>query len=330
MKVGVLGAGDFGVLHLDVLNQLNDVEIGWICVRDTEKIKEFAQKYECKITNDYNDLLNDSSIDAISVLTPEAVHFEQAKKALEYNKHVLIEKPVSIDPREVKILADIAKEKDLIAMPGHTCRFIGSFAMARTYLKDKNLSPISIYAKRNIPRERLSLHNRTHPVLMALSHDIDLIVSYVQSKPRTVYAIEKKTDTQLVNPDIFWGIIEFENDCIAVLETLWVLPTSAKYVDSVIEIACVNEVIHATFPSSGFWVDTHKGYIYPDPALFERINGQWHGALKDEIEYFCNCVIKKTKPEIVTMEEAVLDIQIANMLIDSAKQQRVLRYDELK
>ncbi|HHU02502.1 MAG TPA: Gfo/Idh/MocA family oxidoreductase [Christensenellaceae bacterium] len=328
MKIGVIGAGDFGVLHLEVYNQIKNVEIAWICVRNPEKICGYADKYNCQITNNYNDLLKDPTVEAIGVLTPESVHFEHTIAALEHGKHVLVEKPVSTNVKQVEMIAQKARETGLIVMPGHTCRFINSFARARSYINDNQLKPVSYFARRNIPRERLALHNRTHPVFMALSHDIDLIISYSSCKPKQIFGMQNKTDPELINPDVFWGMIQFEDNSIATLETLWVLPTSGKYVESYMEIATTEEIVHINYPSDSIWIDKAKGRYYPDPSFFERINDEWVGALRNELNYFIRCVESKTMPNIVTIDEAIVGIRIAQLLIRSAEEKRPLLYSE--
>ena len=323
VRFGVVGAGDFGELHLKILSKHPEAEITWICVRTLSHAKEMAQKYGGKPTNSYKDILEDNTVNAISILTPEQVHFEQAMSALEHNKDVLIEKPIATDPVQAESIAKKASETNRIVFPAHICRFIPIYAKVRQYISEGDTKQIvSIYAKRNIPRNRIILHNRIHPVLMALSHDIDLILTYVRSIPLRIFAMERKTDPHLENPDVFWGMIEFSNGCIAVLETLWVLPTDARYVDASMEIATVNEVIHVNYPGNGIWIDSHEGFKFPDPGIIDYINGEWVGALSHEINYFINCVKNNKKPTIVTIEEAVLGIKLAQALIQSALEKR--------
>lgn len=326
MRIGVVGAGDFGKLHLQILSDIPDVEIAYICVRNTERVKGLAESCGARLTSRYKDIIDDKTVDAVSVLTPEQVHFEQVMAALNHGKHVLVEKPITTDLLEAKTLAKKARHTGLVLMPGHTCRFLPAFAKARQYLRDLGQEIVSIYAKRNIPRERLVLHNRIHPVLMALSHDIDQIVSFMPVLPRRVYAMERKTDKSLENPDVFWGLIEYENGCIAALETLWLLPTSARYVDSYMEIATSEKVLHASYPGDGFWVDSKEGHIYPDTAVNDVFWGQHTGALKDEICYFLRCVKENRAPDFVTAEEAVLGIEIGQALMRSASERREILF----
>jgi len=319
VRIGVVGAGAFGELHLRILADHPEAEIAWICVRTLSRAQEMAQKYGGKPTTSYEDILNDDTVDAVSILTPEKAHYEQIIAALEHRKDILVEKPVTTILEHAEAIAKKTRETDRIVLPAHICRFIPNYAKVRQYLcEGENKQPVSIYARRNIPRERLSLHNRVHPVLVALSHDIDLILAYTKSTPLRVYGMERKTDPNLENPDIFWGMIEFSNGCIAVLETLWVLPTNARYVDASMEIATADEIIHINYPGNGIWIDSQKGFKFPDPGIIDYINGEWIGALSFEINYFINCVKRKEKPSLVTIEEAVMGIKLAQELIQSA------------
>lgn len=327
VRIGVVGAGDFGELHLKILAAHPGVEIAWICVRTAEVAQAMSHQYGGRPTTSYQDILNDRSVHAISILTPEQVHYEQAIAALEHGKDILVEKPVTMEPEKAEAIAKKAVETGQIVLPAHVCRFMPNYAKVREYLNEgEGRRPVSIYARRNIPKCRLDLHNRIHPVLMALSHDIDLILAYVKSLPRRVYAMERKTKPGLHNPDVFWGLVEFADGCIVALETLWVLPTDARYVDATMEIATVDEVIHVGYPSSGIWLDSREGFRYPDPALVDFINGEWTGALKDEINYFIRCVEQQEKPSIVTIDEAAVGIKLAQTLIRSASEKREIRF----
>jgi len=328
LNFGVIGAGDFGVLHLDIMKDMPDVNIKWICVRNLNNYRHMESEYGAKLTDNLDDVLKDESVNAVSILTPEPLHYEQVLKSLEHGKDILVEKPVTTDPIEAAELAAKVKETGRIVLPGHISRFNPSYAKVRSYLEETGQEPVSIHARRNIPRERLALHNRIHPVYMALSHDIDLVLSYVNSTPVRVFGMERKTDPSLENPDIFWGLVEFENGCIVALENLWVLPTSSRYVDAVMEVAMVNEVVHVKYPGDSVWIDRKDGYIFPDPSLNEKINGEWSGALKNQIEYFVKCVVNKRKPTVVTMDDALRGITIAQALIKSAAEKRPIHFDK--
>ncbi|MBE3584419.1 MAG: Gfo/Idh/MocA family oxidoreductase [Limnochordaceae bacterium] len=328
LTFGVIGAGDFGERHLQVLAAHPSAEIAWVCDRDAGRAQQMAERYGGRPTTDLAEVLQDPAVQAVSVLTPEHVHCEQVLAALAAGKDVLVEKPVTTSAQEAAALQLKVRETGRIVMPAHISRFIPSYAKAREYLGPQGLgNPVSIHARRNVPRERLALHNRIHPVFMALSHDIDLVLSYVKSEPRRVVAMERKTDPALQNPDIFWGLVEFENGCIAALETLWVLPNSACYVDAAMEIATPGGVVHVRYPSDALWLDLPQGHAFPDPAIFDTVNGEIFGALRDEISYFIRCVERREEPSVVTLQDAVTGLRIAEALVTAARERREVRLE---
>ena len=83
-----------------------------------------------------------------------------------------------------------------------------------------------MHARRNRPKDLLPRYGRTHPALENSIHDIDLMLWYTQSKVKRVRGYGLSA-TGGVNHDTFWGIIEFENGAIGVVETIWLIPPSA-------------------------------------------------------------------------------------------------------
>ena len=96
VRVGVIGVGGFGALHLDVYQQMLDVEI--VAISDTreERLREVARRYavpDCY--TDYQELCARSDIDFVSVATPEAAHVGPVLAAAAAGKHILLEKPIA-------------------------------------------------------------------------------------------------------------------------------------------------------------------------------------------------------------------------------------------
>lgn len=99
---------------------------------DPQRAGEAAQKYGAVATGDYRDLLRRDDIDVIDVVTRDTQHFEINMAAIEAGKHVLSEKPVAHDFRDVRRAADLARSKGLKTKVGLTFRY----SPAVRYLKD--------------------------------------------------------------------------------------------------------------------------------------------------------------------------------------------------
>ena len=123
IKVGVIGAGRWGQKHIDEYSQMKDVDLLWISDLIEENISQIQKKYNIKnITTDYNDLLS-SDIEAVSICTSNETHYKTCKDALESKKHVLVEKPLTLDSKKAYELVDIAKENNCILAVGHLFRY---------------------------------------------------------------------------------------------------------------------------------------------------------------------------------------------------------------
>src|SRR3989344_2244707 len=119
MKIGVIGCGRWGRKHLRVYSEL-DCELIGVADSDPAK-KELADEYNVKFFEDYIKLL--PLVDAVSVVVPTDRHFEVVKACLERGKHVLVEKPITLDHKSSEELMNIARQKKLILAVGYLFRF---------------------------------------------------------------------------------------------------------------------------------------------------------------------------------------------------------------
>lgn len=137
MKLGIIGSGMIVRDFLETIPYLNGLELEAIYGRKSseEKMNEFKSKYGIKnIFYDYNELLN-SDIDTVYVALPNNLHFEFSKKALEANKNVIIEKPMTSTYEQALILGDLARERKLFIFEAITNQYLPN------YKKIKELIP---------------------------------------------------------------------------------------------------------------------------------------------------------------------------------------------
>src|SRR5688572_25303860 len=96
LRCGVIGLGWFGEHHVDAIQQLPQAELTAVCTRTPERLDEVARKYHVpKTYRDYKDLLSDSEIDLVSIVTHVGDHLEPALAAIRAGKHVFLEKPMA-------------------------------------------------------------------------------------------------------------------------------------------------------------------------------------------------------------------------------------------
>src|SRR5437764_549637 len=100
-KTAVFGAGFVGRVHLEGIRRLGNVEVGAIVASSDERAARWAAELHVeKSESDYRKILDDRSVDAVHICTPNALHFPMVKDALAAGKHVLCEKPLAISVEE--------------------------------------------------------------------------------------------------------------------------------------------------------------------------------------------------------------------------------------
>ncbi|MBR6789960.1 MAG: Gfo/Idh/MocA family oxidoreductase [Oscillospiraceae bacterium] len=125
IRVSILGAGNIARRMADTVNALDGVTLYGVASRDLKKAEAFAGKYGAvKAFGSYEELYADRETDLVYVATPHSFHFEQAKASLLSGKHVLCEKPMTINAKQAKELFDIAEEKGLFVSEAIWTRYI--------------------------------------------------------------------------------------------------------------------------------------------------------------------------------------------------------------
>ncbi len=123
LRTALIGTGFMGKAHADGIRRLGNVEIAAVAASDKPQARAFADAFGIAgATDDYKTLLADKTLDAVHVLTPNALHFPIAKAALEAGKNVLCEKPLTVTEAQAKELVEIAAEKNLANCVEHNLR----------------------------------------------------------------------------------------------------------------------------------------------------------------------------------------------------------------
>jgi 2-hydroxy-4-carboxymuconate semialdehyde hemiacetal dehydrogenase len=124
IKVALVGAGAFGIKHLDGIKNIPGVEVVSLAGRRLEPTREVANRYGIEhATVELADCLDRPEIDAVILCSPTQVHVAQALACLKAGKHVQIEIPLADSLAGAQAVANVQKECGLVAMCGHTRRF---------------------------------------------------------------------------------------------------------------------------------------------------------------------------------------------------------------
>lgn len=319
LKVGVLGAGHLGKIHLRLLNQSKKYELVGFYDAFDENAKKVATEFGYKKFDSIADLI--AAVDVVDIVTPTMQHFDCAKQVIEAGKHLFIEKPISNTVEEAEEIIALATKHNVKGQVGHVERFNPAF----TAVKDQIKNPMFIETHR---LAEFNPRGTDVPVVLDLMiHDIDAILSVVKSKVKSVHASGVSVLSQ--SPDIANARIEFENGCVANVTSSRISMKnmrksrffqkdayiSVDYLDKICEVVKMKEApaVPGDFDMILQNAEGEKKQIY-----FDNPNVETNNAILDELETFADAIHNNTTP-IVTLEDGTEALRVAYMIIKSMK-----------
>jgi predicted dehydrogenase len=207
IKVGVIGVGYFGQFHAEKYATIEETELVGVVDVDTSRAREIAKRYRTQPFERHADLFN--KVQAVSIAVPTPFHHSITKDFFLQGIDVLLEKPISSTLEEADELIELAESKGLIFQVGHLERFNGALSS----IEGRVENPLFIESHRLGPFSGRGAD--VDVVLDLMVHDIDIILSLVNSKVKQFQAVGIPILTN--SPDIANTRIEFENGCIASL-----------------------------------------------------------------------------------------------------------------
>ena len=316
LRVGVLGAGHLGKIHLRLLKQSEKYELVGFYDAFDENANKVAAEFGYKKFDSIAALID--AVDVVDIVTPTLQHFECAKQVIEAGKHIFIEKPISNTVEEAEEIIALANKYNIKGQVGHVERFNPAF----TAVKDKIKNPMFIETHR---LAEFNPRGTDVPVVLDLMiHDIDAILSVVKSKVKSINASSVAVISD--SPDITNARIEFENGCVANITSSRISMKnmrksrffqkdayiSVDYLDKVCEIVRMQDApeVPGDFDMILQNAEGVKKQIY-----FDNPNVQANNAILDELETFADAINNNTTP-IVTLEDGTEALRVAYQIID--------------
>ncbi|MDN7242885.1 Gfo/Idh/MocA family oxidoreductase [Planococcus sp. N028] len=335
LRIGVIGVGRFGRLHMKVLNQIAGCTVTAIADVDDDLLRETSKEFNIEaVFNDAFELIRHPDVDVIDIVSNEDTHGPFAIEAIKQGKHVFIEKPIATKHEEALEIEKLAKEHNVQVMVGNISRFSQPYvAMKRSLAKGLLGSIAMIRAKRNFSKDWFDhFGHRVHPVYESGIHDIDLILWYAESACRQVFAVERNISGYQY-PDLFSAILTFENGIVAALDSAWLYPKGgpvnlvetldlAGTIDADIEIIGNTGTANFKLAHSGYSLWTDAKVYHPELTFWTTEHDGIGGAIRAELNHFILQVHKKEASPIAPLRDSVEASRIADAIVLSAKENR--------
>lgn len=319
LKIGVLGAGHLGKIHLRLLNESEKYELVGFYDPDKKNADKVAKEFGYKKFDSIAALID--VVDVVDIVTPTLSHHDCAKQSIKQGKHVFLEKPIANTVAEAEEIIALAKEYNVKGQVGHVERFNPAFMAT----KDAINNPMFIETHR---LAEFNPRGTDVPVVLDLMiHDIDVILSVVKSKVKNINAsgVSVISDT----PDIANARLEFENGCVANLTSSRIslknmrksrffqkdAYISVDFLDKGCEVVKMKD---APENPGDFDMVLQNAEGVRKQIYFENPEVQLNNAILDELETFADAINNNTTP-IVTLEDGTEALRIAYQIIDCFK-----------
>jgi predicted dehydrogenase len=227
ISVGVVGFGYWGPKLVRNFNELTDARLAWVVDRDNERLNRVSRDYpHVQMSPDFDELLR-SDVQAVVLATPIRTHYPLAKAALLAGKHVLVEKPLTTSAAEALHLTELAEDRGLTLMVGHTFEYNAAIRTLRDIVASGELGDIYYV---DSARLNLGLFQPDINVLWDLApHDLSILLYVLGRDPVEVSA----RGTSNVRPgihDVAYLEVRMTGNILAHLHVSWLDPCKVRRV----------------------------------------------------------------------------------------------------
>lgn len=316
-KIGVLGAGHLGKIHIKCILASEKFDLVGFYDPDPETSEGVAQTFGINRFNSDDELIAASEI--VDIVTPTISHYDCASKALKHARHVFIEKPLTTTLYEARKLIELADEAGVKVQVGHVERFNPAFIAAKPYLTN----PMFIEAHR---LGQFNPRGTDVPVILDLMiHDIDIVLNVVKSGVKKISAsgVSVVSDT----PDIANARIEFNNACVANLTASRISMKNMRktrffqhegyiavdFLNKETQIIRLKDVGASPDPLAmiiDMGPEKNQKQIWVEKPEIKSIN-----AIKTELETFFDSIIDNTEP-LVTIMDGYSSLELAYQIME--------------
>lgn len=315
LRVGVLGAGHLGKIHLRLLQQSEKYQLVGFYDPNEQHAENVAKEFGYTKYNSVSQLIKD--VDVVDIVTPTLSHFDCAKEAIEAGKHVFLEKPITNTVAEAEALINLAIKHNVKGQVGHVERFNPAFQA----VKDKIENPMFIETHR---LAEFNPRGTDVPVVLDLMiHDIDAILSVVKSKVKNISASGVSVISD--SPDIANARIAFENGCVANITASRIslknmrksrffqrdAYISVDYLEKAVEVVKMKD---APEHPGDFDMILQNAEGIKKQIYFENPKIEANNAILDELETFADAINHNTTP-VVTLEDGTEALRVAYKII---------------
>jgi predicted dehydrogenase len=225
-SIGIIGAGRWGSNWIRTMSALPDAELRWVCdvnAASLDRLRPLLPKLQT--TSQVDDLLDDPALDGVILATSAPTHFALARQALLADKHLLVEKPMTLNTRDALELTGLAERRQRVLMVGHLLEYHPIVRQIRTMIDDGQLGEVYYLYQQRL---NLGTVRADENAWWSLApHDISVANRLFGAAPLSVQC----RGQNIIQPDIadvVFAVLEYPGGRIAHAHVSWLDPHKSR------------------------------------------------------------------------------------------------------
>jgi len=305
IRVGVIGAGTFGEVHLQAYSDHPSVELAAVCDLDEERLWNAADRYG--VPNrfaEYRELLAMPELAAVSVATPDYAHTDIVMEAITRGKAVLVEKPLATSLQDCERIGEALRARPVPFMVDFHNRWNPGIARIKEAVEAGRIGTVQMAYHRLsdtifVPSRMLSWAGRSSVCWFLGSHCVDTLRWLLADEVARVYSVSTSRVLKSMGigtADHYLSVLTFRGGAQAVVENCWILPECApSIVDFKLEVVGEKGAFYFD-PTPQRLLELTATASSPDTYGALRVHGRNVGFAIESIRYFADCVLNGEKP----------------------------------
>ncbi len=225
INIVVVGFGYWGPNLVRNITERPEFELGGICELDFKRSAEFSRRYPgVPVRSDLDRFLNDPDVDAVAIATPPRTHYDLVRRALAAHKHVLVEKPLAMEPDEADDLLRLADEAERTLMPGHTFVYSPPVNKVRDLIRSGELGDVYFITS---SRMNLGLYQSDGVISDLAPHDVSIML-YWLNRPVVRVVASGLSVFQPGVPETAFLTLTFAGGVTANVQISWLAPRKLR------------------------------------------------------------------------------------------------------
>ena len=226
IRVAVIGAGQWGPNLIRNFHNKQTSEVVWIIDRDAARLDEVHAHFpDVQAAKDPDEALRDPSVHAVVVGTPTSTHYALATEALERQKHVLVEKPLTTEVKQGLELLELARSQRLALMVGHVFVYNPAIRKVKEYLDRRHLG--KLYYVSMVRTNLGPIRSDVNAAWDLAAHDLSIANYWLNAEPLSVSAIGGTWINQGIEDAVF-ATLRYPQGVLVNLHASWLNPRKAR------------------------------------------------------------------------------------------------------